>query len=295
MADRPRVEREEVRALAQAHAADMPHGVAERGVHVVEERAGGTDEIPLPLKAEAVERGHVEVAQKFLLRGVERECPGVRVGDAGRRRRVVLGTRQHDFRGAQARERVVEAVARLERLDGELAGGKVEEREAEARNGGDVGVRARVEEAVLRDGARRHDARHLAAHDLSLLDEARVLHLVADGGGLARADELREIGVERVVRNAAQRRAAALRERGAEDRRGDYGVLAEHLVEVAEAEHENRAGRQLALDRAILSLHGCEFFGHGADIIPQAGGGRGRGRPRSARSEKESRPRRNGR
>ena len=267
VADRARVERKEVRAFAQTHAADVPHGMAERGVHVVEQRTGGTHEVALSFKAEAVERGHVEVAQQLLLRGVERERPGVRVGDAGGRRRIVLGTRQHDLRGTQARKRVVETVLRLERLHGELAGGEVEECKAEARNRSDVGVRARVEEAVLRDRAGRHDARHLAAHDLSLLDEARVLHLVADGGGLARADELREVGVKRVVGNAAQRRAGALRERGAEDRRGDYGVLAEHLVEVAEAEHENRAGRQLALDRAILSLHGCEFFGHEEGII----------------------------
>ena len=276
MADRARVERKEVRAFAQAHAADVPHGVAECGVHVVEERAGGADEIRLPLESKAVERGHVEVAQQLLLRGVEGERPGVGVGDVplfvvrgswfvvcG----IIVRPGQHDFGRTQARERVVEAVLRLERLHRELAGGEVEEREAEAGDGGDIGVRARVEEAVLRDRAGRDDARHLAAHDLSLLDEAGILHLVADGGGLARADELREIGVERVVRNAAQRRAAALRERGAEDRRGDYGVLAEHLVEVAEAEHENRAGRQLALDRAILPLHGCEFFGHEEGII----------------------------
>ena len=271
MADRARVKRKEVRALAQAHAADMPHRVTKRGVYVVEQRAGGANEVRFPLKAEAVERSHVEVAQKFLLCGVEGEGPGVGVGDVPWFvvcglwfvvRAIVVRPGQHNLGGTQTRKRVVEAFLRLERLHRELARREIEHREAESGDGGDVGVRAFVEETVFRNRAGRHDARHLAADDLSLLHEARILHLVADGGGLARADEFREIGVKRMVRDAAQRRAGALRKRGTKNRRCNDGVLPEHLVEVAEAEHQDGTWWQLALDRAILTLHGCEFFGH---------------------------------
>ena len=65
-----------------------------------------------------------------------------------------------------------------------------------------------------------------------------------------------------MVGDAAHRLAGALGERGAEDGGGDDGVLAEHLVEVAEAEHQDGAGRKLALDGAILPLHGCKLFRH---------------------------------
>ena len=161
--------------------------------------------------------------------------------------------------GAVAGEGVGELLGGVEWLDGELAGGKVEEGEAEAGDGGDVAVGVGVEEAVLGDGAGGDDAGDLAADDRALLDGAGILHLVAERGGLAGADELREVGVERVVGDAAHRRYGALGERGAEDRGGDDGVLAEHLVEIAEAEHQNRAGRQFAFDGPILALHRCEF------------------------------------
>ena len=192
------------------------------------------------------------------------------VGRGGGRGGLFVGLGEDEFGGTVARERVVELVLRGEGLHGELARGEVEEREAEARDGGDVGVDVLVEEAVLGDGAGRHDARHLAPHDLPLLDEAGVLHLVADRGGLPRADELREVGVQRVVGNAAERCAAALGERGAEDGRGDDRVLGEHLVEVPEAEHQDGARRQRAFDRTVLPLHGCEFVRHPAKARAQA-------------------------
>ena len=130
---------------------------------------------------------------------------------------------------------------------------------------GGVVVHRLVQKPVFSDGARGDDARDFAADEP--LRGLWVLDLVAERGGLAGPDELREIAVEGVVGNAAHRLVPAMRQRRAEDWRGDNRVLAEHLVEVAEAEHENRAGRQLALDRAILSLHGCEFFGHEEGII----------------------------
>ena len=53
-----------------------------------------------------------------------------------------------------------------------------------------------------------------------------------------------------------------MRERRAQDGGGDDGVLAEHLVEVAETEHHDRPDRHLALDREVLSHHRCQFGGH---------------------------------
>ena len=80
MADGAGVEREEVGRLADADAAHVVDGVAEGDVDVVEEGAGGADEVRLAFEAEAVEGGDVEVAQQLLAGGVEAEGPGVGVG-----------------------------------------------------------------------------------------------------------------------------------------------------------------------------------------------------------------------
>ena len=125
---------------------------------------------------------------------------------------------------------------------------------------GDVIVGGLVEEAVLGDGAGRDDARHLAADEA--LRELRILHLVAERGRLAGADQLGEISVERMIRHAAHRLVGAVGERRAQDRRGDQRVLPEHLVEIAETEHHDRPRRHLALDREILSHHRCKLCCH---------------------------------
>ena len=50
--------------------------------------------------------------------------------------------------------------------------------------------------------------------------------------------------------------------------RRDDRILAEHLVEIPEAEHHDRARRHLALDREVLSHHRCQLCRHCPRIIP---------------------------
>ena len=245
---RPGVEGERVGGLAEPHAAHVLHRMAQRRVHVVQQRAGRAHEVGPSLEAEPVKPRHAEVPQQRLARRVEAERPGLGPGDVQLPPRlrnapgVVLGGGQHELGRAVAGDGVLKPLLRLERLHHELARRKVQHGEPQAARGGDVGVGVLVQQTVLRDRAGRDDPRHLAAHHVPLLDEARILHLVAYRG-------------ERVVGDAAEGRAGALRERRAEDGRGDDGVLPEHLVEVAEAEHQDGAGRQLALYRAVLALH----------------------------------------
>ena len=65
---------------------------------------------------------------------------------------------------------------------------------------------ARVQQALLGQGAGRDDAHHVAPdHGLgaALLGLGRVLHLLADGDLEALADQLGEIGLGRMHRHAA--------------------------------------------------------------------------------------------
>ena len=248
VAQRARVEHEPVARLAQL---DFPHvseRVTQRRADIVEQSPGGGHEVGAPGEPEAVEREHLEVPRQALRRRVGRERP------------AVLVRRPQDFRRGIALEGLVEGRLRGARLDGELARREVEQREGEAGDGRDVVAARLVEKPVLRHRAGRDDARDLAAHQP--LGRLRVLDLVAERGGLAGADELGEVGVDRVVRHTAHRLAVALRQRRAEDRRGDDRVLPEHLVEVAEAEHDDRPRRHLALDREILPHHRCQLGRH---------------------------------
>ena len=222
--------------------------MAQRRADVVQKRAGRGYEVALPLESEAVQRKHLEVARKDVRRSVEREGPAVLLRLGKRLRRTV------------PLHRLVELLLRGERLDGELSGREVEERKAEPVRRGDVVVDGLVEESVLRDCAWRDDAGDLAADES--LRRLRILHLVAERGGLAGADELREVAVEGVVRHSAHRLAAAVGERRAEYRGRHDRVLPEHLVEIPEAEHQYRPGRYLALKREVLPLHWCQLFGH---------------------------------
>ena len=222
--------------------------MAQGRADVVEERTRGGNEVALPRKAEAVERKDLEMARQRLCRRVQGERPA-----------VFVRLREH-FGGAVAFQRLVELLLRLELLDDELARREIEEREPKAVDCGGVVVHRLVQKPVFSDGARGDDARDFAADEP--LRGLWVLDLVAERGGLPGPDELREIAVEGVVGNAAHRLAAAVGERRAEDGRRDYGVLPEHLVEVAEAEHQYRARRYLALQREVLTLHRCELVRH---------------------------------
>ena len=255
MDERTPVEDERVALVAHREGADVREVVVERRAHIVEERTRRRNEVVAAAQAEAVEREDAEVARQRLERRLERERPAVLV-----RLLKTLG-------GADPRQRLVEFLPRVELLQHELARREVEEREREVEDGGDKRVRRLVEKPVLRHRAGRDDARHLAADET--LRRLGILHLVAERGRLAGADEFREVGVDGVVGDAAHRLAVALGERRAEDGRGQDRVVAEHLVEVAEAEHDDRARRHLAPDGEILAHHRGEFALHAPVPFPR--------------------------
>ena len=248
MAQSPRVEDKRVVGTADCDLADVRERVSKRGADVVEKSPRRGNEIALPREAEAVERKDLEMARQRFGRCVERESPAVVIR---------LGKR---LSGAVSFKRLVKFLLRLELLYHELASREVEKRETEPMDCGGVVVHRLVEKPVFSDGARGDDARDFAADEP--LRKLRVLDLVAERGSLPGPDELREIAVERVVGNAAHRLVPAMRQRRAENWRGDNSILAEHLVEVAEAKHEYRPRWHLAFQREVLPLHRCKLVGH---------------------------------
>ena len=90
----------------------------------------------------------------------------------------------------------------------------------------------------------------------SFFASRRVFHLVADGDAVALLDQPRDVAFGRVIGHAAHRDGGALflvarGERDLELARGGDGVLEEQLVEIAQAEHEQRVGH-LLLDAVVL-------------------------------------------
>ena len=111
---------------------------------------------------------------------------------------------------------------------------------------GEVIVPARVEQAVLGQGAGRDDP-HDGALDRPLVAAAarlgRVLDLLADRDLEAGADQLREIAVGGMHRHAAHRDVgavvlAALGQRDVERRRRRHRVVEEQLVEIPHAKEQ---------------------------------------------------------
>ena len=248
MADRAAVKHQGVIALPDGNAAHMLKRMAKRGADIVQESASRANEIILAVKAEAVKRNSLEMASQALKRRIGRKSPRIR-----------LGALEH-FGGTDALKRLAKLLWRRECLDAEFACGQIEESKPGPGDGRDVVVGSLVKKTVLCHGARRNDARNLAAH--KALRRLGVLDLIAQRRGFSRADQLCEICIERMVRNAAHRLRPAMRESRPEDGRRNDGILAEHLIEIAEAEHQYRAFGNLALDGKILPHHRCQCFSH---------------------------------
>ena len=85
--------------------------------------------------------------------------------------------------------------------------------------------------------AGREDLRDFAFDELA---GARFLDLIAHSDFAARAEDARDVAVERVVRDAAHRDRAALGERDVQELCASDGVVEKHFVEVAEAEEQQR-------------------------------------------------------
>ena len=269
---------------AEREAANVRDVAVQVLAHATQEGAGGRVERGAALAAEAVERGDAEVAQELVVGRDGVEVPfvdGRHAGDAGlgeggedlvvaRLGRSAGAVRDDRLAGREARKGGGELRAAGGRLAEELARRELEDADDEALgalaglgdDGDEVVVGVLGEERLLGDGARGDDAGDLAADHAAALDALRVLHLVADGGLEAGADDLGEIGVEGVVRDAAHRLAGAVGEGEAEKGGGAAGVVHEQLVEVPEAEEEQRVAVQVLPHRAVLAQHRGEFFGH---------------------------------
>jgi hypothetical protein len=94
----------------------------------------------------------------------------------------------------------------------------------------------------------------------SFLGQRGIFHLVADGHAIALLDEARDVAFGRVVGHAAHGdgRAFFLVARGERDfqlARGHHGVFEEQLVEIAQAEHQQRLGT------CCLTLLYCRISG----------------------------------
>ncbi len=193
----------------------------------------------------------------------------------GERPFVVCVVRQH-FGGADDFQRLAEFRVRRVLLDEELARRQIQKREGVAFRRAHVVVGRLVQKPVFRHRAGRHDARNLAAHEP--LGGFGVLDLVAERRRQARADQLRQIRVDGVVRHAAHGQVVAMGQRRAQYGRGAHGVLAEHFVEIAQPEHEYGPGGYLALNGQILTHHRRQFVSHWATPWragpPSAPGGR---------------------
>ncbi len=123
--------------------------------------------------------------------------------------------------------------------------------------GGDVVGLRRPELRGVGHGAGGDDAGHGPLHDP--LRGARVLDLVADRHPVALLDEPRHVAVGGMVRHAAHRRlvrraAPAGRQGEGQGPRRHEGVVVEHLVEIAQAEHQDGV-RVLGLDGPVLAQH----------------------------------------
>ena len=94
-----------------------------------------------------------------------------------------------------------------------------------------------------------------------------VFELVADGDLASGLEQPADVGVGRVMRQAAHRHAVARGERKIEKLRAGLRVLEKHLVKIAEPEQQQRVLGQFAFDAAILRHHGGElgFGGHRQD------------------------------
>ena len=76
-----------------------------------------------------------------------------------------------------------------------------------------------------------------------------------------------DVGRGGVVRQAGHRGLVTLRQRQPKDLGGDFGVVTEDLIEIAEAEEQNGAFRKFLAEFTVLPLH-RGFFLHAKERKP---------------------------
>ncbi len=169
------------------------------------------------------------------------------------------------FGGRKTGEFVFELLAVGELGNGEFARGVIGAGEAEVgllggaslEDGGEVGMLGVVEEGEVVDGGGGDDLGDLALDNLSGFGSGRLL---GDGDALVGFDELGDVALRGVVRDAAHWDVVSLGEGDVEDAGGGFGVLEEHLVEVPETVEEEDIVGQGSPHGHILGHHRGELL-----------------------------------
>ena len=252
--------------------------VAERVGHIAQHRTGRAERGMLVGEAEAREAMHGKRLGDQARPGGYFEVPAREAGDRPAlhedfKRLAELGRRFEPFRQNHfpRRHRMQE---RQEAMRGGIRG-EAEIRGRHVEPGGmpavlvpgersQVIAATRVELRVLERRARRQDAREAAADELA---GDRGFELVADGDLPAGREQAVDVSRRRMVRQPGHRRLVAFRQREPEHLGRDLSVFAEDLIEVPESEEQNRPGRELLTELAVLTLHGG-LLGHARSESP---------------------------
>ena len=122
-----------------------------------------------------------------------------------------------------------------------------------------------IEQLVVGQGSRRDDSDDVALDQP--LGDARVFDLLADRRAQAGLDDLCQVGFQGRVResppSAPHRRPCRARSAPSREGRGPFGVVAEHLVEIAHPKQQEGI-RIAGLQLAILLHHRCQRLVHGS-------------------------------
>jgi len=265
MPQRRVIQREKIAALIERDAREMIHVAAQILREIMQRTASRADGGGLVLQAETVERGHLELLLDCVKRGFRRKCPIIVAAQDLKRTTQQIAKRsrllrENNFRRAKSFQLGEQCGLVLQFGREEIAGGQIHQREAE-----DFSVRINRREKIISLGdehplvemrAGRKDLRDLTIHQFSW---TRVFGLIADGHLASGFENARDVAVCRVMRQTAHRDAVAGGEREVQQLRAGLRVLEKHLIEIAEAEEQQRVLRQFAFDAAILRHHGSEL------------------------------------
>lgn len=279
--ERGGIEEERARAAVFLELAEVFRFGAEIFGRVVNERAGGAEGGVRVGEAETLEVQDAEgVHHGFGARGGFEMVAGEFGGEARTAERaervdgglVVRGVApflelaldEEEFGGIEGGEDGEEVGDRRIGRDFEFAGGEIEPGGVEA-----VFVEGKRAEVVIargvelvggEGGSRRKDTRELAADEFAGFGG---FGLVAEGDFFTGGEEFGDVVVDGVRGEAGHRMVLALREREAEQARGDDGVIEEEFEEIAEAEEQQGVAREATLHLEILLHHRGEFRGFG--------------------------------
>ena len=275
----------------QADSADMRQRGFLRFLNILQQRAGGGQAGRGFLHAESGEGMHLKMLKQSFPRRAElkrpiwirRDAGGLVIGQDAlllSLRRIDVAFRHDDLfrlKTLQFIQQLLKARRAGEFAEMKFTRRKVKQSDADElifrrffaehggrEDGGDEIILLRVENRRVQNGAGRDDA-----HDFALDNAfrgARVFDLLADGDAEALPNHARQVGVNGMIRHAAERdagrrRAAVPRsQRDLQGFRGDFSVLEKHFVKIPHAEKEDRVG-VFRLNPAVL-LQKRGRFGH---------------------------------